>query len=440
MVLDGNLRVRMASRAFYEKFHLSPEYTVNYYLFELGDRDRDIPELRQLLEKILPQNNEVEDFQVEREFKNLGKRVMSLNARRLLQVGEEDPSILLAIEDISERSYADQALRRSNARFETLIDASPVQIYLVDADLRIKLVNRTARPVFGNIGQLIGRDFVEVIHILWPKDYADEIVGLFRKTLRTGEPYVTQERAEQRLDRGETEYYEWQINRIVLPEGGFGVVCYFRDIATQAQARTAIVESEQRLRFVMDSAPQKIFTAKPNGEVDYLNSQWIEFTGLPFDQLRDLGWQQCIHPDDVAETKARWQKSIDNSEPFQIEHRFRRADGEYRWHLSRSSPLCDENGRVVMWVGSNTDIHEVKEADRRKNEFLSMLAHELRNPLAPIRNAVQILRRTSDANVSVQSAASMLERQVGQMVRLVDDLLDVSRISRGKIELRRDPS
>jgi two-component system, chemotaxis family, CheB/CheR fusion protein len=437
LVLDGNLRVRIASRAFYEKFHISPENTVNRYLFELGDHDWDIPELRQLLEEILPQNSEFKDFEVEHEFKDLGKRVMTLNARRLLQLGEEDPSILLAIEDISERTQAEQAVRKTNARFEALIDASPVGIYLVDADFRIKFVSRSARPVFGNIGQLIGRDFVEVIHILWPEAYADEIVQLFRKTLQTGEPYTTTERIEQRLDRGVTEYYEWQINRILLPEGGFGVVCYFRDISTQAQARAATVESEQRLRFVMDSAPQKIFTARSNGDVNYLNSQWIEFTGLPFDQLCDSGWQQCIHADDVAETKARWQKSIDNAEPFQIEHRFRRHDGDYHWHLSRSSPLCDVDGKVVMWVGSNTDIHEVKEADRRKNEFLSMLAHELRNPLAPIRNAVQILRRTSDANESVQSAASMLERQIGQMVRLVDDLLDVSRISRGKIELRR---
>ena len=440
LVLDGNLRVRSASRAFYEKFQIAPETAANRYVFELGDRDWDIPELRRLLEEILPQNSEFKDFQVEHEFKALGKRVMSLNARRLLQAGTEDPLILLAIEDISERTQADHAMRQTSARFEALIDASPLGIYLVDAELRIKLVSRIARPVFGNIGQLIGRDFNEVIHILWPKAYADEIVQLFRKTLETGEPYVAAERVELRLDRGVTEYYEWQINRILLPEGGFGVVCYFRDIEVQLRARAEIVESEQRLRFVMDSAPQKIFTARSNGYADYFNSQWMEFTGLPFDQLRDSGWQQSIHADDINETVRVWRKSIDNAEPFQIEHRFRGGDGEYRWHLSRAAPLCDVDGKVTMWVGSNTDIQEVKEGDRRKNEFLAMLAHELRNPLAPIRNAAQILRRTPDTNQTVQSAASMLERQVGQIVRLVDDLLDVSRISRGKIELRRAPT
>ncbi|MDQ3582152.1 MAG: PAS domain-containing sensor histidine kinase [Pseudomonadota bacterium] len=198
--------------------------------------------------------------------------------------------------------------------------------------------------------------------------------------------------------------------------------------------------------------PQKIFTAKPNGDVDYFNPIWTEFTGLTFEHIRDWGCTQFIHPDDVAENVRVWQQSIDTGEPFQFEHRFRRADGEYRWHLSRAVPMRDAEGRIVMWIGSNTDIHEQRqtanrlrllaadlvESDRRKNEFLAMLAHELRNPLAPIRNALQVMRLTGGDGEAVHSAFEMMERQVGQMVRLVDDLLDVSRISRGKIELRKE--
>ena len=109
--------------------------------------------------------------------------------RTLLQVDVGTPSILLAIEDITDRKRAEQAVRESHARFETLFDAAPLGMYLVDAKLRIRLVSRTARPVFGDIGELIGRDFVEVIHILWPPESADEIVARFRHTLETGEPY-----------------------------------------------------------------------------------------------------------------------------------------------------------------------------------------------------------------------------------------------------------
>ena len=98
-------------------------------------------------------------------------------------------------------------------------------MYLVDGNFRVREVNPIARPIFGDIPDLIGRDFDEVMRILWPGDYADELVRLFRHTLETGEPYSTPERVEERRDRGVREFYEWQINRITLPEGGFGVVC-----------------------------------------------------------------------------------------------------------------------------------------------------------------------------------------------------------------------
>jgi PAS domain S-box-containing protein len=227
------------------------------------------------------------------------------------------------------------------------------------------------------------------------------------------------------------------------------------DVTERKQAEEKRRESEQRLRFVMDSMPQKIFTAKPNGEVDYFNPVWTEFTGLSFGQIRDWGWTQFIHPGDLPENIRVWQRSIDTGEPFQFEHRFRRADGEYRWHISRAKALKDAEGKVLLWIGSNTDIHEQKqtadqlrkltadlsEADHRKDEFLATLAHELRNPLAPIRNGLEIMRLSSGSDTAVdpalEEARTMIERQLGQMVHLVDDLLDVSRISRGKLELRK---
>lgn len=142
---------------------------------------------------------------------------------------------------------------RSKAQLQTLFDAAPLGIYLVDADFCIRQVNPTALPIFGDMPDLIGRDFSELIHVLWPQAYADELVERFRHTLETGEPYFVPERVEQRRDRGVTEYYEWQINRIILPEGGYGVVCYFRDISAKVFARQAIAESEKRYRTLFNS-------------------------------------------------------------------------------------------------------------------------------------------------------------------------------------------
>jgi PAS domain S-box-containing protein len=144
------------------------------------------------------------------------------------------------------------------AEYETLLQQAPIGIYLVDSDFRLRQVNPVAQPVFGNIPGLIGRDFDEVIHILWTKDYADELVRIFRHTLDTGEPYATNERAEKRLDRGVTEYYEWRVDRIPLPDGTHGVVCYFRDISVQVKARTALAQSEKLYRELAETLERQV--------------------------------------------------------------------------------------------------------------------------------------------------------------------------------------
>jgi signal transduction histidine kinase/ActR/RegA family two-component response regulator len=186
--------------------------------------------------------------------------------------------------------------------------------------LRIAAVNPVALPVFGDIPDLVGRDFDEVIHRLWSKDYADEIVQIFRRTLDTGEPHVVPERIEERLDSGVTEFYEWQVHRIPMPDGRRGAVCYFRDVSKSVMAREAL-----------------------------------------------------------------------------------------------------------------------READARKDEFLATLAHELRNPLAPLGTSLDILKLTQGQGAHSGRAIEIMDRQFSHLVRLVDDLMEVSRITRGNVELRKEP-
>jgi PAS domain S-box-containing protein len=137
------------------------------------------------------------------------------------------------------RRVATRDLHYRKAQFETLFNQAPLGIYVVDSDFRIREVNPTALPFFGDIpGGLIGRDFVEIVHVLWGKEYADEIVGIFQSTLRTGQSFSTAHHAELRADRGVVEHYEWRVDRTTLPEGSFGLVCYFRNIAAQIEAES----------------------------------------------------------------------------------------------------------------------------------------------------------------------------------------------------------
>jgi PAS domain S-box-containing protein len=149
--------------------------------------------------------------------------------------------------DITHRKQVEELLRQRSEQFEILVNQAPIGIFLVDSQLQLRQVNPVARPTFGEISDLVGRDFSEVMHILWEAEYADEIVQIFRHTLATGESYQTPERIKPRLDRKVTEYYEWRADRIPLPEGGYGVVCYLRDIALEVQQRVALQDARDSL-------------------------------------------------------------------------------------------------------------------------------------------------------------------------------------------------
>ena len=215
------------------------------------------------------------------------------------------------------------------------------------------------------------------------------------------------------------------------------------------EANLSLLESEARLRAFVTASSDVVYRMSPD---------WIEMRQLDgHDFVADTkeprsGWiDEYIFPDDQPRVLEAIRQAIHTQTLFELEHRVRRVDGTLGWTSSRAIPLLNGKGDIVEWFGTASDISQRKEAeeaarlsalelaqaDRRKNEFLAMLAHELRNPLAPIRNALHIMRRT-DGSAGAQAASAMMERQINQMTRLVDDLLDVSRISRGNIELRKE--
>lgn len=213
-----------------------------------------------------------------------------------------------------------------------------------------------------------------------------------------------------------------------------------RSAAEQARAAAALRESEGRFRQLAEAMPQVVWTADAAGLVDYHNPRWRELTGLELGRGHGAGWREVVHPDDAQRTAAAWRRSVACGSSYEVVHRIRAADGTYRWFLSRALPAHDERGRVTRWLGTATDIDDrvraeeaLREADRRKDEFLSMLAHELRNPLAPIRLALDLLE--GDDPDRRRRAREVIARQTEQLTRIVDDLLEVSRITRGKIRL-----
>jgi PAS domain S-box-containing protein len=218
------------------------------------------------------------------------------------------------------------------------------------------------------------------------------------------------------------------------------------DIIKRKQAEDDLSESFVQFRALAESIPQLAWMAEPDGHIFWYNRRWYEYTGTTLEEMAGWGWQSVHDPEVLPLVMQRWARSIESGEAFEMIFPLKGADGTYRAFLTRIEPVKDARGNVVRWFGTNTDIEvqkrsedALKQANRHKDEFLAMLAHELRNPLSPIRNAVHLLKHLGPDNAMLVDARDMIDRQVTHLVRLVDDLLDISRITRGKIDLRKQP-
>lgn len=283
---------------------------------------------------------------------------------------EGSNTVAVLFHDITDRKRAEREIASREQQFETLLDQAPLGVYLVDNDFMIRQVNPIALPVFGDIeGGPVGQDFDEVIHVLWDKDYADEVVRIFRHTLETGEPYVTAERAEYRVDLDVTEYYEWRLDRIILPEGRHGVVCYFRDISAQVHARHEIEEqreaaraSEERYRTLVTVGSSSIYRMSPDWREmrQLIGAGFIEDLSEP-----TTDWIGSYIPaDERSRVEQEIERAIRTKDVFELEHRVQRVDGTVGWTFSRAIPLLNDAGEIAEWFGVANDVTARVKADQ----------------------------------------------------------------------------
>ncbi len=213
----------------------------------------------------------------------------------------------------------------------------------------------------------------------------------------------------------------------------------------------ALRESEARWRAITDLMPQIVWSSDAQGNEEAFNKRWEDFTGNPniasagSPAHQEPAWMAQVHAEDREQVRQAWREGVANGQPFEAEFRLRHRGGEHHWVLARALPVRDDDGHIVRWLGTFTDIHDQKRAqqalldsNRQKDEFLAMLAHELRNPLAPISTAAQLLRLSAHDAARVMQTSELISRQVGHMTELVDDLLDVSRVTRGLVQIEHE--
>lgn len=307
--------------------------------------------------------------------------------------------------DITERKRAEEALRRHAETFATLVEQSPLGIYTVDSRFRIKHVSVGAMPAFYNVQPLIGRDFAEVMRIIWPEPFASEAIQIFRRTLATGEPYLSPGLTEKRKDTGSIESYEWQVNRVTLADGQWGAVCYFFDTTRLQQAHQAIRESEERFRALTSATSHVVYRMSPDwSEMRHL--QGSEF--IPDTLEASRTWHdKYIYADDRQLVMEAIQRAIRSKSVLELEHRVMRLDGSLGWMHSRAIPILDERGTVVEWFGAASDVTERKRSEMELEKLNAELEQRVRQRTAELANTIEEREKLQEQLLQAQKMESI---------------------------------
>ena len=330
-----------------------------------------------------------------------------------------------------------------------MADALPVLVSFVGADERYRFLNRAYESWFGvprdsllgkTVREVIGEAAYATLHPMIHRGLSGERFSFEQYAV----PYrlggvrdIKVSFVPHRDANGNADGYVALLEDITEPR---------RVAAELLRQNNLVAEADGVLRSLMDHLPELAWSAQADGHIDFYNRRWFDYTGTTLEEMQGWGWEKVHDPTMLPKVVERWRHSIETGEPFEMEFPLRGADGEFRWFLTRIRPLRDGTGKTVRWFGVNSDIHEQKEAARRaeeasraKDEFLATASHELRTPLNAILGWARMLRSGQVDPSAFARGLETIERNALAQVRLIEDILDGSRIITGKLHLEIRP-
>ena len=424
LILDKNIRIKSANKSFCKMFKVIEDDVIGVSLYKLGDNQWNIPRLRELLEDIIPKNNPFHDFEVEHDFPIIGQKTMLLNAHRIIQRSQNEDLIVLTISDVTavkrlaielevkqkkelevqlEAEKRDKkTIEDSNKRYNLLLMNSPFAFTIMKGkDMVVTLANDSIKEMWGKGNQVEGKPLLEILPEI--KDTA--FPAILDKVFKTGVAYQDSEAFSQlyRNNKFEDGYYNFVYQPYYESDATIsGVVIIANDVTLQVNAKKQIEASELNFRQLAELLPEKISNADTNGEVFYYNQTWSDYTGLSIAELISNGWSKLVPPDKLPEIGQKWKHSLETGEFFEYEIQILNKNGDYKWHLCRSTAIKNENGEITKWFGVATEIQEqidyqialenaknnaelktkiAEDAVKAKQQFLSNMSHEIRTPM-----------------------------------------------------------
>lgn len=340
---------------------------------------------------------------------------------------------------------SNEELAMSEARFKYLIQEAPVAIGILHGkDLIIESANEKILEVWGKKRDILGKP----LHVALPELDGQPFLAILEQVYSSGKSFYASEIPAFLEHEGELK--ELFFNVTYQPVSDFSgstadILVVAVDVTQQVNSRRQVEKSELYFRYLADTVPSKISNALPTGQVTFFNKQWLDYAAMSFEDLRDFGYHKMMHPDEIPAFQAGLAHAAATGIPHVSEMRFKNTDGKYIWHLNIASPILDEDGRITMWVGSTTDIQSIKEEEKRKKDFVSMLSHELKTPVTSIKGHVQLLLRILDketvsaVTTKLKPSLKRIDKLLVQLTSLIGDMLDLTRIEAGRLDLKKEP-
>jgi PAS domain S-box-containing protein len=293
------------------------------------------------------------------------------------------------------------------------------------------LVNAAYRRLIGD-RDVAGKPVREAL----PEVAEQGFVDVLDRVFTTARPFVGRGlpvRLERQSGGGlEEKFVDFVFQPILDPSGAVtGIFVQGHDITAQKQLEAERESLLEQQRFLTESIPQHVWTADAAGELTSVNFRVLEYFGLPAERVTGSGWQQFVHPDDLARSIDRWNESLASGGDYEVEFRLRRADGAYRWYLARAVAMRDANGEVARWFGTNTDIDdrkrvqdELQERAAYERQLIGIVSHDLRNPINAIGIAAVLLSKADHLNERQAKAVSRIVSSSDRARRMLRDFLD----------------
>lgn len=349
--------------------------------------------------------------------------------------------ISIVATDATDKVLAEKHLAETEYKFETLIKESDYAIGLyAGKDHIIEIANDKILDAWGKTDAVIGKKIKEGI----PELEGQPFLQILKEVYETGETYSATEDEVLLAKDGKlsTFYYNFSYKPLKNKNGEvYAILNFAVDVTDLVLAKKQIQENEEKYRNLADSLPNIVWTADKDGNIDYYNKRWYDYTGFEGLDNRENAAKKILHQDDIQKAVDIWKTSKKNKTAYEIEYQFkdRSKEGAYKWHLGRAIPIKDSNDEVIQWIGTCTDIDEFKQFQQQKDNFLGIASHELKTPLTSLKLYSQFLekslRKKDDA--SNAEVALKMDDQINKLNSLINDLLDVTKIQNGKILLNK---